>query len=343
MQNQIPNIPARYYFRILNILEERQISTESVLSSIQVDLKKYLTAPDLTITQEQVRQFVSFCLKYPKNYDLAFEIGRSLKVSSHNLVGYAILTSSNLEQALIYISKYFTLIIPSFRVSYFYHEDQSMELVCEPAYEMDRLTLNFHLEAIAVALHCSIHELLEDRLIPYDIFMSINEPLHIQRYQKLSKVKFHFNTLKQPSFKVRLSQKFLHQALRLADEETRRAIELKCQEQIYAIKNNMDLVLWLKQLLMSSTEALSMQECAQLLNISTKTLQRHLKVKNMTFQQIKIDVAMQKAQHMLSQSNKSIFEIAEELDFASASNFSRSFKLYLGCSPSSFRKTQRGF
>ena len=48
----------------------------------------------------------------------------------------------------------------------------------------------------------------------------------------------------------------MHQALRLADEETRRAIELKCQEQIYAIKNNMDLVLWLKQLLMSSTEAL---------------------------------------------------------------------------------------
>ena len=85
MQNQIPNIPARYYFRILNILEARQISTESVLSSIHVDLKKYLTAPDLTISQEQVRQFVSFCLKYPKNYDLAFEIGRSLKVSSQNL------------------------------------------------------------------------------------------------------------------------------------------------------------------------------------------------------------------------------------------------------------------
>ena len=65
MQNHIPNIPARYYFKILNILEERNISTESVLSSIHVDLKKYLTSPDLKITQEQVSQFVSFCLKYP--------------------------------------------------------------------------------------------------------------------------------------------------------------------------------------------------------------------------------------------------------------------------------------
>ncbi|KAB1855086.1 AraC family transcriptional regulator [Acinetobacter tandoii] len=343
MQNHIPNIPARYYFKILNILEERNISTESVLSSIHVDLKKYLTSPDLKITQEQVSQFVSFCLKYPKNYDLAFEIGRLLKVSSHNLVGYAILTSNNLEQALIYISKYFTLIIPSFKFSYFYHEDQSMELVCEPVYNMDTLSLNFHLEAIAVALHCSIQELVEDRLLAYDIFMSINEPLHIQLYLRLSKVKFHFNTLKQPSFRVRLTKPLLQQSLHLADEGTRRAIELKCQEQIYEIKNNMDLVLWLKHLFMSSTETISMKECAQLLNISSKTLQRHLKLKNISYQQIKTDVSMEKAQQMLSHTSKSIFEIAEELDYASASNFSRSFKLHVGSSPSTFRKKQRGF
>ena len=62
MQNHIPNIPARYYFKILNILEERNISTESVLSSIHVDLKKYLTSPDLKITKNKSVNLFLFAL-----------------------------------------------------------------------------------------------------------------------------------------------------------------------------------------------------------------------------------------------------------------------------------------
>jgi len=338
MNNQIPYIPARYYFKILDILESRNITTEEILSEINIDLKKYLSSPDMKMNQEQVEKFISFCLKFPRNYDLAFELGHSLKVSSHSLVGYAILTSENLEQALIYISKYFSLIIPSFKLSYFYHTDQTMELICEPVIQIDTLSLNFHLEAIAVALHCTIHELVENRLLPYHIFMSINEPLHGYRYAHLSKVKFHFNTLKKPSLRVQLSEKLIKQKLRLADEGTRKAIELKCQEQIYEIKNNIDLVVWLKQLFLNSSEIPSLEDCAKLLNISSKTLQRNLKEKETSYQELKNTVIIDKAKQILISSNKSMIEIAEELGYASASNFSRSFKFFVGIAPTIYQK-----
>ena len=343
MNNQIPSIPARYYFKVLNLLESRNISTVDVLTEVDIDLQKYLTSPDMKISQDQVEKFISFCLKYPFNYDLAFELGRSLKVSSHHLVGYAILTSENLEQALIYISKYFSLIVPSFKISYFYHEDQSMELICEPVIPIDTLALNFHLEAIAVALHCAIQELVEERLLPYHIFMSINEPLHIHRYSQLSKVRFHFNALKKPSIVLQLSKQLIKQNLRLADEGTRKAIELKCQEQIAEIKNNMDLVTWLRQLFLNSSNIPSLQECANLLNISSKTLQRGLKVEEMSYQQLKNEVTIEKAKKMLVFSNKSIIEIAEELGYASASNFSRSFKFFVGTAPSFYQKQNQHF
>lgn len=343
MNNQIPSIPARYYFKVLNLLESRNISTVDVLTEVDIDLQKYLTSPDMKISQDQVEKFISFCLKYPFNYDLAFELGRSLKVSSHHLAGYAILTSENLEQALIYISKYFSLIVPSFKISYFYHEDQSMELICEPVIPIDTLALNFHLEAIAVALHCAIQELVEERLLPYHIFMSINEPLHIHRYSQLSKVRFHFNALKKPSIVLQLSKQLIKQNLRLADEGTRKAIELKCQEQIAEIKNNMDLVAWLRQLFLNSSNIPSLQECASLLNISSKTLQRGLKVEEMSYQQLKNEVTIEKAKKMLVFSNKSIIEIAEELGYASASNFSRSFKFFVGIAPSFYQKQNQHF
>ena len=64
MNNQIPYIPARYYFKILDILESRNITTEEILSEINVDLKKYLSSPDMKINQEQVSKFISFCLKF---------------------------------------------------------------------------------------------------------------------------------------------------------------------------------------------------------------------------------------------------------------------------------------
>lgn len=341
MNNQIPIIPARYYFKVLNLLESRNISTVDILAEVDIDLKKYLSSPDMKISQEQVEKFISFCLKFPFNYDLAFELGRSLKVSSHSLIGYAILTCDNLEQAVIYISKYFSLILPSFKISYFYHEDQSMELICEPVIPIDTLSLNFHLEAIAVALHCAIHELVEERLMPYHIFMSINEPLHIHRYAQLSKVRFHFNALKKPSIVLQLSKQLIKQNLRLADEGTRKAIELKCQEQIDEIKNNMDLIAWLRQLFLNSSDIPSLQECATFLNISSKTLQRSLKAQDMSYQQLKNEVVIDKAKKMLVSSNKNLIEIAEELGYASASNFSRSFKFFVGVAPSFYQKQNK--
>lgn len=338
MNNQIPNFPARYYFKLLDLLASRNISTAEVLLEIRIDIEKYLTTPDLKISQDQVRTFISFCLKYPHNYDLAFELGRSLKVSSHSLVGYAILTSEDLEQAIIYVCKYFSLLIPSFKLSYAYHADGMMELCCEPIVPMDTLTLNFHLEAIAVALHCVIYELVEDRLLPYHIFMSINQPLHSHRYTQLTAVKFHFNSLNLPSFRVQLRPSLIKQKLRLADEATRKAIELKCQEQIFEIKNNTDLAQWLTQLFSNSSDIPSLNDCAKLLNLSTKTLQRHLKEKETSYQIIKNQVILEKAKHLLIHSQKNVMEIAVELGYASASNFSRSFKMFTGTSPDLYRK-----
>lgn len=338
INNQIPNFPVRYYFKLLDLLASRNISTEDILTELNIDLKKYLTVPDLKMNQEQVSTFIHFCLKYPSNYDLAFELGRSLKVSSHSLVGYAILTSKDLEQALIYVCKYFSLIIPSFKLSYAYHTDGMIELICEPIIQLDTLTLNFHLEAIAVAIHCTIHELVEENLLPYHIFMSINEPLHVQRYAAFSKVKFHFNALKTPSFRIQLSQQLIKLPLPLADESTRKAIELKCQEQIYEFKNNTDLGLWLKQLFFNATDIPSLEECAKLLNISSKTLQRHLKEKDFSYQKLKNQVTIEKAKQLLSHSNKSVMDISIELGYASASNFSRSFKTFTGISPDLYRK-----
>jgi AraC-like DNA-binding protein len=44
---------------------------------------------------------------------------------------------------------------------------------------------------------------------------------------------------------------------------------------------------------------------------------------------------------MLISSNKSMIEIAEELGYASASNFSRSFKFFVGIAPTIYQKISK--
>ena len=105
----------------------------------------------------------------------------------------------------------------------------------------------------------------------------------------------------------------------------------------------MNLVAWLRQLFLNSSNIPSLQECASLLNISSKTLQRGLKEQDISYQQLKNEVVIDKAKKMLVSSNMSLIEIAEELGYASASNFSRSFKFFVGTAPSFYQKQNKHF
>lgn len=337
LENQMMMLPARYYFRLLKLLISRNIPVTEILTILDLDLNDYLESPDIKLSMRQVEMVIEYALKYPGNTDLAFELGRSLKLSSHHLVGYAVISSQTLEQAIKILTLYFSLIIPNFKISVQQNKAYFYEVICEPIMQMNTLSLNFHLEAIAIALHYNMTELVGKTLPAYHIFLSIPEPLHIDRYKEVTSAKFHFGILNRPSVKLILDQAVLKYELPMSDEFTLRAIEQKCQEQLQQITRQNDFSEWVKFMLMEAYQMPTLSDCAKLLNVSTKTLQRYLKQHQTDFNSIKNIVLKQKSEQMLKQSEFSIAEVAHQLGYATPSNFSRAFKSWVGITPEQYR------
>lgn len=82
----------------------------------------------------------------------------------------------------------------------------------------------------------------------------------------------------------------------------------------------------------------TLEQVADNLNVSTRTLQRKLKEENQTFKSLLNDLKKQWAFDYLKNPSLSVKEIAYLLDYSEPSAFVRSFKKWTGQSPAVYRK-----
>lgn len=87
-----------------------------------------------------------------------------------------------------------------------------------------------------------------------------------------------------------------------------------------------------------SSQRYSLQQMAQRMNVSARSLQRYLADQNLTYSEVVEAVRRDLAMEMLAQEDFPISEIALELGYTDSANFSRAFKRLTGETPRSYRK-----
>ena len=336
-KQQIPIIPARYYLRLIDVLISKKQYDHHLLNLFREELSK-----TELLTIQQIEQFITLGLSLPNTEALAFEIGQNLKLSSHSLVGYALMTSPNLEHALKLIAQYFRLLMPSFRLSIqFPPHSQKVELWFEPDVHMNKQCLIFHIEAIAVAFYYSLLELAGPQLQRYQIYLSVPEPVYLDRYTHLIKAQFHFNSPWITGIRMVVDRQQLALPLPLADAHSLKVVEQRCQELIQKIYHQGEIVEWVSAMLRQANQMPTLNECAKVLNISTKTLQRYLHKQGVEFHVLKQSISKERALDLLENSDLNMTQIAYELGYSNPANFSRAFNKVMGCSPQSYRLSHR--
>lgn len=333
IENQIPLIPSRYYLKLVELFLQQSEANHGLLRQIE----HFLQNNEL-LSLHHIEQLIEISRHLPNSETAAFQLGKQLKLSSHSLVGYALLTSATFKDAISLIERYFRLIMPSFKFSsQIIAETRHIELLITPLLKMSPACLDFHLEAIAVAFYFNVSELLGNNLQPYHIYLSMPSPKHLQHYKQLKHAQIHFNTSWKKGIRIIMDQKQLDSPLPLADPYSLQVVEKRCQELARHLQNEGEIVSWLSMMLRQANQIPTLQECAQLLNLSPKTLQRYLHKQGVEFHILKQEITLERAIEMLEQSSKSITQIAYELGYQNPANFSRAFQKMKGCSPLQYR------
>lgn len=337
---QSPYMPARYYATFFDGLKAAGYDVDSLLSEVGLDSNGlYPFQAELSIAQ--IDSLVKEVISVTGHSDMGFEFGRYIKPSSHDILGYAIISSPTLDYALRIASRFFRLITMTFRLRYTRKSD-TVVLDFSPALAMSPESLRFHNEGIAISAHEQFKLLLGGDTPRYNIYGSGPEPAHRERYKLFAPARWHFDARTLPGFTMVLPLDMVDRPLAMADRHALKMAEERCEALLNRVVRRDGLGEWIAMMLREAQDSMpSLEDFAHILHITSRTLDRRLRKEGHQFSQILAQVRYEKATQLLRKGQYSITEVAYQLGYKDVANFTRAFKRQTGMSPSQYMQTHR--
>ncbi len=332
------NLPARYYARMAEVLLKSGINLASVFEQAGI-APQLLAQSDAMLRIDQVDDLVRAVVQVSGRPDLALDTGYALRVTSHSSVGYAMLSSPTVGHGMRLLARYFHLVMPSFSMRYRLYEEH-LEFEFLPVMPMSQLCLVFHLEAMVAGIYVALGDLLGEQLSAYDVFLAIPKPAHIARYAEMRQVRMHqvawWST---PGIRLRFAPGIMIQRPVLADPDAFRVAEEHCRALAKNVLASGRVADWVTMMLRESTDGIpTLAELAHTLNLSPRTLDRHLTMEQTRFRDLYHAVRHERARALLETGQLTITQVAYELGYSDLANFTRAFRKQQGLSPLSYQR-----
>ncbi len=336
------HIPARYFQLLRDVVQENGVSADLWLRQAGVS-EQALTARDSLLTASQADALADAALALCERSDIAFEMGRRIKTNSHSLLGYGLISCNTFDEYMRMAQRHYHLMIETWTLRYRLVPGGA-EATYTPTVAMSSELLAFYLEVLALAHHNQMVLMLGERLPPYDIYLSMKAPPHIQRYYQLGRARFHFDEGELAAVRVVMDSDMLRLPLAMGNPDVARDIDERCsklaQRPARGVDNWIDYVTMVLQ--ESQGGLVTLDDIARRANVSARTIDRHLKQEGQRFRELAEKIRFEKACAMLAAPGTRITDVAELLGFSDTANFSRAFQRVMGVSPSQYRSQLTG-
>ena len=328
-------IPGVYGLLLLDIVSRWGYSAESLFAPFHFTSEQ-LAEPDYRIPTPVANELVKHALKMTGESTLGYHLGTQMRISIHGFIGYAIMTANDITDALVLANRFIQLRMPFLQL-YFstFGEKATLQLQCDIEIEPLRteivMGLTFGIMTMAKAL-TGINHLEGD--IDFDFPMPEGFEKYNSKFQEQYKMRY-----SQPHLLASFDKKYLGLKKVNADPIASQIAINQCEAELSALGERRRLAMRVRDILTNSEQHyLSIESVAELLHMSDRTLKRQLAAENTSFSTLVDEVRYRHATSLLSRTDYSLEQIADELGYSDVANFSRAFKRWSGRSPSNWRK-----
>ena len=337
MITRVRRVPVRYVALYVLHLHAQGVDTPRLLQMAGIDPSS-LEQPDATVLPDQVERFIAAACLLTQRTDIGFECGRLIHMTSHGILGYGMLSCQTPDQAYRLASRFYHLRNPLFTMRCRRTLDRH-EVIYSPVAAMTRQMLHVLLELTATAHENQFRTMLGNDAKPYDIYLAMPPPPHRGRYAELSPVRFHFDEHAMPGVRVLASTALVDTPMPMPSPVTVRAVEEHCEQlSRRPTPANAGWGDYVAMMLRGASGPIGLKEIAARLHVSPRTIDRHLKKEELHFRDLSQQVCFDRACEMLGGSGSTVAQIAERLGFSDSANFTRSFRRFLGVSPTQYRR-----
>ena len=323
--------------QLVDYLEATGIDRAAVLGAAGI---RAIDAPRAQLTQPQVEALLEAAERASGRLDLGFELGRRLNPTSHDILGFALITSPTFHHVLRLLVSYQRLIQPMFALRLERHGGR-VDLVYRPVVALTHRAMRVFEEAIAASNHFSFARMFDERLPPYDLWLSIERPPHAERYRELEGARVHFGDAT-PGLRMSVDAALLDKPLAMSNPRAMQAAEQRCKAMLRQTQARRRWSEWCRMMLREAEDSRpTLEQLARFVNISTRTLARYLAAEKTSFRELSLQVRTERARRMLVEGGLSVTQVAYRLGYTDVASFVRSFRAQTGRTPGSLRPQAR--
>lgn len=291
--------------------------------------------PQTLVSFRQTAMVIRRALRDFPDIPLGLRLGAQTGLVSFGMLGFAMMSCSNLKQA--------------FEVGIEHHQAAGslMNVVAhsdphETALELiERFVqpelLPFLCEEVFSSSFTLFKQINPNFSSLRRIELSYAAPRYAAEYELFFQCPVLFN---QPANKLVFSSALLNESIATYSPASLSTTLSACNQLVKPESITPDMISSIGQLLRAHLPVrLSMLQVAQMLNVTERTLRRNLTELDTSFSALRDGVLQQQAKHMLSTTDTSIGDVSSALGFSDLRDFRRAFQRWTGVSPSEFRKS----
>ncbi|MCG8668909.1 MAG: AraC family transcriptional regulator [Pseudomonadales bacterium] len=328
------SLSAAYLQSILPPLQERyDIDMTSLVERVGIDSAQ-LNDPEYLIPFFRAGAFFLELLKETGDHGLGLEIGCAVQARSYHVLGYVILSSSHLAEAIDRLIRYEQLAGKLGKTTMEMGDPVKLQWHCP----FDGPWAQYVKEAAIAGWVTVGRSLMVDQASPMAVYFDHPMKADYERYEKAFGCPVHFDS---DWSGVTISAGDLQRKVVSADPGLKMLMDHQAHDRMEKFDGRINLPNEARAevaKLLPNGEP-SLEGVADALGLTPRALQNRLKSAGVSFKDVVDEVREQLAYAYLADQSATLIDIAFLLGFSEQSSFSRAFKRWAGVSPIEFRKS----
>lgn len=331
-----PAIPLAYVQLILDHVQRSGVAAEKLVQGLGLS-RGLLASADARVSRHDAGAILLRAIRLTGNPGTGFEIGLASSITTHGLVGYGLMASATLREGIAFGYRFLPTRLSYLRLDFYVDGDQAVVSVLDAADLgiVRNPSFEFFLVGVYRLLLQSSFGLMREADV--ELWYDYPRPTYYDRYrERLPTVRFG-----KAANQVRFPAAILDRALPTANAIAVAQVTAQLERELAILGETEDLLARIRAALVHrSGRYPGLNDVAQKLNMSPRTIRRKMADHGVSFRKILDDVLRRESITLLSGSSLSIEQIAERLGYSDPANFTRAFQRWTLSTPSAFRAGQ---
>lgn len=327
---------ALYLIKLIDVLRELGKPVNEMLAAANISaveiadrensipIAKYLRAVEEAVTRFDIP-------------DLGFRVGAHTRTLEHGVVGYAILSSATIKEGLQRYERYQLLLGPLLKIRFDY-DHQGARLIALPLakeWQLSDAALRYFVQEWLITWR-DWAQMIDgaDKLFNH-VKLGFAHHQSSEIYKQYLGCNVSFGNA---ATEASIPLKYLDLSVECGNKTIGALCHVQCEGLLENLKNRDGLTAEIQKYMSSAPGELpTMEQMADTLCMSSRTLRRRLQAEGVTYQKLVSDYRINMAKHYLQETSMPANGIAELIGYANAPNFYRAFFKETGQTPQEYR------